>query len=70
MRSFRSEKVSVFVTALLDCDREGARETLRQVTLRYPIVVTRDLARAKDGCVLTRAARSGPAWWPRHRPCD
>ena len=48
MRSFRSEKVSAFVKALLDCDRDGARETLGQVTVRYPIVVTRDLSRAKD----------------------
>ena len=48
MRSFRSEKVSAFVAALLDCDRDGARETLRQVTTRYPIVVSRDLTRAKD----------------------
>ena len=47
MRSFRSERVSAFVTALLDCDRSSARETLRQVTMRYPIVVTRDLATAK-----------------------
>ncbi len=31
-----------------DCDREGARKTLRQVTARYPIVVTRDLTSAKD----------------------
>jgi hypothetical protein len=48
MRSFRSEKVSAFVTALLDCDRDRAREMLRQVTERYLIVVTRDLTRAKD----------------------
>jgi hypothetical protein len=48
MRSFRSEKVSAFVRALLDCDREEARETLRQVIARYPIVVTRDLTSAKD----------------------
>jgi hypothetical protein len=47
MRSFRSERVSAFVTALLDCDRSSARETLRQVMMRYPIVVTRDLATAK-----------------------
>ena len=70
MRSFRSEKVSVFVTALLDCDREGARETLRQVTLRYPIVVTRDLAHAKDWVRAHARGSSGTAWWPRHRPCD
>jgi hypothetical protein len=48
MRSFRSEKVSSFVTALLDCELQRARETLRQVTVRYPIVVTRDLTRAKE----------------------
>ena len=48
MRSFRSEKVSAFVTALLDCDRDRARAMLGQVTERYPVVVTRDLARAKD----------------------
>jgi schlafen family protein len=48
MRSFRSEKVSAFVKALLDCDESAARETLREVVTRYPIVATRDLARAKQ----------------------
>lgn len=48
MRSFRSEKVSAFVTALLDCDGGRAREMIGHVTERYPIVVTRDLSRAKD----------------------
>lgn len=48
MRSFRSEKVSAFVTALLDCDELRAREVLRHVAARYPIVVTRDLTRAKE----------------------
>jgi len=48
MRSFRSEKVSAFVTALLDRDKKSARETLRQVIARYPIVLTRDLVRAKN----------------------
>ena len=47
MRSFRSEKVSAFVKAVLDCHETGARETLREVIERYPIVVTRDLARAE-----------------------
>jgi hypothetical protein len=47
MRSFRSEKVSAFVKAVLDCDEPGARDTLQQVVGRYPIVVTRDLALAK-----------------------
>jgi len=48
MRSFRCEKVSSFVTALLDCELQRARETLRQVTVRYPIVVTRDLTHARE----------------------
>ena len=47
MRSFRSEKVSSFVKALLDGDETGARAMLGQVAARYPIVATRDLARAK-----------------------
>ena len=48
MRSFRSEKVSAFIKALLDCDTDTAAELLAEVTHRYPIAVTRDLARAKD----------------------
>lgn len=47
MRSFRSERVSAFVKALLDCDETGAREHLRQLLGRYPVAVTRDLSRAK-----------------------
>ncbi len=47
MRSFRSEKVSAFVKALLDCDIAAARDTLREVSLRYPIVASRDLNQAK-----------------------
>ena len=47
MRSFRSEKVSAFVKAVLDCEADAARELLTEVQLRYPLAVTRDLARAK-----------------------
>lgn len=54
MRSFRSEKVSAFVKAVLDCDEPGARDMLRQVVERYPIFVTRDLAQAK-GWIRNRA---------------
>lgn len=46
MRSFRAENVSSFVKALLDCERERAREAFAQMK-RYPLVVTRDLAAAK-----------------------
>jgi len=48
MRSFRSEQVSAFVKALLDCDVAGARRLHAEVSRRYPIVITRDLARARD----------------------
>lgn len=47
MRSFRSEKVSAFVKALLDHDTAAARPTLSALLSRYPIAVTRDLACAK-----------------------
>lgn len=48
MRSFRAENVSDFVKALLDCEKQGAREALSKLTARYPIAVTRDLDRAKQ----------------------
>jgi hypothetical protein len=47
MRSFRSERVSAFVKAVLDSDVVSARTLLHEVTSRYPIGVTRDLACAK-----------------------
>lgn len=47
MRSFRAENVSAFVKALLDCDRQSAREHLAKLK-RYPIAVTRNLALAKQ----------------------
>lgn len=47
MRSFRAEHVSEFVHALLECEEERAAELLRALQNKYPIVVTRDLDRAK-----------------------
>ena len=47
MRSFRAEHVSAFVKALLDCERNQARETLAKLK-RYPIAVTRNLDLAKQ----------------------
>jgi hypothetical protein len=47
LRSFRAEKVSAFVKALLDCDREAAARELAGFRDHYPIVVTRDLDVAK-----------------------
>jgi hypothetical protein len=48
MRSFRAEKVSEFVKALLDCEPDHARDVLRSFIHRYPIALTRNLADAKQ----------------------
>lgn len=47
MRSFRAEHVSLLVKQLLDLDKEAARATLKQVSAKYPIAITRDLSKAK-----------------------
>jgi len=47
MRSFRAENVSAFVKALLDCEVTEARARFARLAARYPIVLTRDLDRAK-----------------------
>jgi len=48
MRSFRAEKVSAFVKAVLDCDQDSAREYYTDISKRYPIVLTRNIDRARD----------------------
>ena len=48
MRSFRAENVSLLVKQLLDCEIDNARKTLEKVQSRYPIMLTRDLGRAKQ----------------------
>jgi len=47
MRSFRAENVSLLVKQLLDCKQLEASKTLAQVNSKYPIVLTRDLGKAK-----------------------
>lgn len=47
MRSFRAENVSLLIKQLLDRDVVSARDTLGSLKDRYPIVITRDLAKAK-----------------------
>jgi hypothetical protein len=47
MRSFRAERVSDFVHALLECEASRARELLAAASGKYPVVVTRDLDSAK-----------------------
>lgn len=48
IRSFRSEKVSLFVKQLLDLEVKEARENLLSIQKTYPIVLTRDLDQAKN----------------------
>lgn len=48
MRSFRAERVSDWVKFLLDLELAAAKRTLAELLPRYPIVVTRDLTRAKQ----------------------
>lgn len=47
MRSFRAEDVSLLIKQLLDLDA-AARETLSRVRQQYPILITRNLAAAKQ----------------------
>jgi len=47
MRSFRAEHVSLLVKQLLDLEITEAQKTLNSVKSKYPIVITRDLKKAK-----------------------
>jgi hypothetical protein len=48
MRSFRAERLSAFVRAALDGDIAVARDHLARVLPTYPILMTRDLERARE----------------------
>ena len=47
MRSFRAENLSLFVKNILDLDIGAAKKTLQNISCNYPIVLTRDLGKAK-----------------------
>lgn len=47
MRSFRAEDVSLLVKQMLDLEVDSARQTYAKVKDKYPIVITRDLGKAK-----------------------
>ncbi len=47
MRSFRAEHLAAFVKAALDLDVVVAREHYKSIQDAYPIVITRDLTKAK-----------------------
>jgi DUF2075 family protein len=48
MRSFRAESLSKFVREVLDLEVDAARTTFLSLRDRYPIRISRDLARAKQ----------------------
>lgn len=48
LRSFRAEKLSAFVHALLAVEPEKAVELYNEIKDRYPIVLTRDMKKAKE----------------------
>lgn len=47
LRSFRAENLSLFVKYLLDLDVQKAKEAFALISGKYPIVITRDLSKAK-----------------------
>lgn len=47
MRSFRSDKLSSFVKYLLDVEYERARNIVAEISEHYPLVLTRDICKAK-----------------------
>ena len=47
LRSFRAEKLSAFVHAVLSVDKEAAKSLYAEIKDQYPILLTRDMERAK-----------------------
>lgn len=47
MRSFRAEDVSLLVKQMLDLEIDSAQQTYEKVRDKYPLVITRDLSKAK-----------------------
>lgn len=48
MRSFRAENVSLLIKQILDLNVEEAKKTLQNISKKYPIVITRDIKKAKE----------------------
>ncbi len=47
MRSFRAEDVSLLVKQILDVNTQGAKTTYARIKGRYPLVITRDIHKAR-----------------------
>ncbi len=48
MRSFRAENVSLLIKQILDLEKLSAQKTLKELNSKYPIVLTRDINKAKQ----------------------
>lgn len=48
VRSFRTPDLAAFVKAVLDADTDEAKKLYQRIKEKYPIVITRDLNKAKD----------------------
>ena len=48
MRSFRAEHVSLLIKNMLDLNLEEAKSNYESVKEKYPIVITRDISKAKE----------------------
>lgn len=47
LRSFRAEHLSRFVKEVLDLEADKAKQTYASIQKNYPVIITRDLAKAK-----------------------
>lgn len=48
VRSFRTPELAAFVKAVLDVNTKGAQQLYQRIKNNYPIVITRDLNKAKE----------------------
>ncbi|MEA5035182.1 MULTISPECIES: DUF2075 domain-containing protein [Bacteria] len=48
VRSFRTPELAAFVKAVLDVNTKGAQQLYQRIKNNYPIVITRDLKKAKE----------------------
>lgn len=48
VRSFRTPDLAALVKAILDVDKEQAKELCERIKDKYPVMITRDLAKAKE----------------------
>lgn len=48
MRSFRAENVSLLIKQILDIKIEESKATFKNISIKYPIVITRNIKKAKE----------------------